>query len=95
MEKLQALDEKASTGTAIHEEIQPLTQNASTLDEKSFNQMIERALTKGCSKQKKFQSFTQKLQPWTEKASTVYEKVSIVKKESSNLTLQPEKSYVL
>ena len=53
MEKLQALDEKASTGTAIHEEIQPLTQNASTLDEKSFNQMIERALTKGCSKQKK------------------------------------------
>ena len=92
MKKLQALDVKASTGTAIHEEIQPLTQNASTLDGKSFNQMIERALTKGCSKQKKF---TQKLQPWTEEASTVYEKVSIIKKESFNLTLQPEKSYVL
>jgi len=54
--------------------------------------MIERALNKGCSKQKKI---TQKLQPWTEEASTVYEKVSIVKKESSNLTLQQEKSYVL
>ena len=53
MEKLQALDGKASTGTAIHEEIQQLTQNASTLDEKSFNQMIERAFLVGAQRRLK------------------------------------------
>ena len=38
LKKLQPLDGKASTGTANQEEMQPLAQNASTLDEKSFNQ---------------------------------------------------------
>ena len=54
MQKLQPIFEKVSTGTANHEKLQPLTENAPTLDEKSFNQTIEKALTSCCSNKKSY-----------------------------------------
>ena len=54
MQKLQPIFEKVSTGTANHEKSQPLTENAATLDEKSFNQTIEKALTSCYSNKKSY-----------------------------------------